>query len=483
MVDLHMHTKESDGTDAEWQLIEKLREAGIKTFSVTDHDTIGAVLGMEYWAPEDMLYIRGVEFSCLTEVRNCHILGYGFNKDVRAFGMMVEKANRQLRKIAETHMEYIAKEFGIEINDEDKQEITMYYGLTMWKDRLVEKLVSLGHADSKAEAIEKYIKPCKTNHLRPDAREAIQAILAAGGIPVWAHPYGGAGKREMHGEEFERQLQILLEAGLQGIECYYSAYDEEQVNSLLKVARKHNLWVSGGSDYHGDNKDVALGTLNSYGKVVTEDELTIIAELRRRQKEHPFPLIEVEEWHNYGDSFWLMPVRVKDITKNCAYIDNLDCMKDEEISISESSFEDFLYPMFKKHFDENLPENKNRWESYPSEERKYVKGFEWYLTDNFYTYGSIEAVLTDIEATAAILAEDYDEPRLDEIRKGLRNLPDYMPGYWRRKEKLSAEEADNIVRENREHILVFYKRFVDSLRSMMKAGEDADYKLISVCGP
>ena len=228
---------------------------------------------------------------------------------------------------------------------------------------------------------------------------------------------------------------------------------------------------------------MTLGTLNSYGKVVTEDELTIIAELRRRQKEHPFPLIEVEEWHNCGDSFWLMPVRAKDVTKNCAYIDNLDCMKDEEISISESSFEDFLYPMFKKHFDEDLPENKNRWESYPSEERKYVKGFEWYLTDNFYTYGSIEAVLTDIEATAAILAADYDEPRLDEIRKGLRNLPDYMPGYWRRKEKLSAEEADNIVRENREHILDFYKRFVDSLRSMMKAGEDADYKLISVCGP
>ena len=104
MVDLHMHTKDSDGTDVEWELVEKLREAGIRTFSVTDHDTIGAVSGMEYWAPEDMLYIRGVEFSCLTEVRNCHILGYGFNKDVRAFGRMVEKANRQLRKIAETHM-------------------------------------------------------------------------------------------------------------------------------------------------------------------------------------------------------------------------------------------------------------------------------------------------------------------------------------------------------------------------------------------
>ena len=483
MVDLHLHTMASDGTDEDWKLIEKLRKAGIRTFSVTDHDTIGAVSGMEFWAPEDMMYIRGVEFSCLTEVRNCHILGYGFNKDVRAFGRMVEKANRQLMRIAEAHMEYIAKEFGIEISTEDKQEITTHFGLTMWKDRLAGNLVSLGYAETKDEAAEKYIKPCKTNHLRPDAREAIQAILAAGGIPVWAHPYGGAGKREMHGEEFEKQLQILLEAGLQGIECYYSAYNEEQVKSLLEVARRHNLWVSGGSDYHGENKDVALGTLNSYGKVVSEEELTIIAELRRRQKEHPFPLIEVEEWHNYGDSFWLMPVKARDISKNCAYSDNLDCMEDEEISISESSFEDFLYPVFKKHFDKDLSENRQRWESYSSEERKYVKGFEWYLTNNFYTYDSMDEVLKEIEETAAILEKDYDDPRLNELRKGFGNLPDYMPGYWQRKEMMSEDEADRMVRENKAYILDFYRRFVDSIRSMIKAGEAAGYKLISVCGP
>ena len=483
MVDLHLHTMASDGTDEDWKLIEKLRKAGIRTFSVTDHDTIGAVSGMEFWAPEDMMYIRGVEFSCLTEVRNCHILGYGFNKDVRAFGRMVEKANRQLMRIAEAHMEYIAKEFGIEISTEDKQEITTHFGLTMWKDRLAGNLVSLGYAETKDESAEKYIKPCKTNHLRPDAREAIQAILAAGGIPVWAHPYGGAGKREMHGEEFEKQLQILLEAGLQGIECYYSAYNEEQVKSLLEVARRHNLWVSGGSDYHGENKDVALGTLNSYGKVVSEEELTIIAELRRRQKEHPFPLIEVEEWHNYGDNFWLMPVKARDISKNCAYSDNLDCMEDEEISISESSFEDFLYPVFKKHFDKDLSENRQRWESYSSEERKYVKGFEWYLTNNFYTYDSMDEVLKEIEETATILEKDYDDPRLNELRKGFGNLPDYMPGYWQRKEMMSEDEADRMVRENKAYILDFYRRFVDSIRSMIKAGEAAGYKLISVCGP
>lgn len=484
MVDLHMHTKESDGTDEEWALIEKLREAGIKTFSVTDHDTIGAVSGLEYWLPEDMTYIRGIEFSCWTEVRNCHILGYGFNKDVRAFGIMVEKAGQQLLKIGGTHIEYIAREFGIEISDEDKLEILMHYGLIRWKDRLAEKLVALGYADSEASAVEKYIQPCNTNNLRPHAREAIQAILAAGGIPVWAHPYGGAGKREMHGAEFEKQLHILLEAGLQGMECYYSAYDVQQVESLLAVAKEHNLLVSGGSDYHGESTDVALGSLNSYGKEVSEDELTIIAELKRRQREHPFPLIEVEEWHNYGASFWLMPIKIKDKAENSLYMENQICMKEQEISISESSFEDFLYPMFKQYFDGNLLENKNRWESYPSEpERKYIGGFEWYLTDNFYTFDAIENVLRDIELTAEVLEKDYDDPRLDKVRKGLRNLPVYLPGYWRREKELTEAEADAIARDHREHVLDFYRRFVKSIKDMMVAGKAAGYKLISVCGP
>ena len=287
MVDLHMHTRESDGTDDDRELIGKLRASGIRVFSVTDHDTIDAISGMEYWVPEDMVLIRGIEFSCVTEVRNCHILGYGFNKDVRAFGRMVKRAEERLRAIVQTQLDYITKECGIELDEDECHRLVWCYSKNGWKSQIAKMLVDGGHAETEDEAVERFIKPCHTNDMRPEARESIQAILAAGGIPVWAHPYGGAGKREMHGEEFERQLKILLEAGLQGIECYYSAYDEEQVESLLEVARKHNLWVSGGSDYHGANKDVALGALNNYDKVVMEEDLTILKELERRQKEHP----------------------------------------------------------------------------------------------------------------------------------------------------------------------------------------------------
>lgn len=223
---------------------------------------------------------------------------------------------------------------------------------------------------------------------------------------------------------------------------------------------------------------------NSYGEMMSEEDLIIIAELRQRQMDSPFHLIKIEEGHNYGDSFWLMPVRAKDIAKNCAYSDNLFCMKDEEISISERSFEDFLYTIFKKHFDENLPENKSRWESYPSEPKhKYITCFEWHLTDNFYTFDSIEAIIKEIEEISDILEKDYDDPQLEKMRIGFRHLYSYMPRYWRTNEKLTDLEKDNIAMDNKEHILDFYKRFVASLRKMMKAGAAAGYKLISVCGP
>lgn len=84
MIDLHIPTKESDGTDDSHSLLAKLRNAGVTIFSVTDHDNMDESLYMEYCCPQDMTFIRGIEFSCVTEVRNCHILGYGYNKDVRA---------------------------------------------------------------------------------------------------------------------------------------------------------------------------------------------------------------------------------------------------------------------------------------------------------------------------------------------------------------------------------------------------------------
>ncbi len=87
------------------------------------------------------------------------------------------------------------------------------------KPHLGNLLVSEGYAPDKNSAIEKYINPCKTGTDRIDGGKVIKAILASGGVPVWAHPLGGTDERELSVWEFEKQLKVLLDAGLMGMEC------------------------------------------------------------------------------------------------------------------------------------------------------------------------------------------------------------------------------------------------------------------------
>ena len=81
MTDLHMHSTASDGTDSPKELLNKVQEAGITVFSLTDHDTIEGVEEIEPLIPKGLTFIRGIEFSCITKAGKCHILGYGYDKD------------------------------------------------------------------------------------------------------------------------------------------------------------------------------------------------------------------------------------------------------------------------------------------------------------------------------------------------------------------------------------------------------------------
>ncbi len=273
-IDLHMHSIASDGTDSIQELLKKVRSAGIRTFSLTDHDTIDGVVEMETVVPEDMTFIRGIEFSCITAAGKCHILGYGYDKDAQAFIGILQLGKEKRRDKLRRRFEFLSENFGIEIPEAERE--MLFSKNSVGKPHLGNLLVSMGLAENKDAAIEKYINPCKTGSNRLPVGDVIRAILTAGGIPVWAHPYGGTGERVLSQEEFEQQLHIMLEAGVRGLECFYSEYNADQVASLVGTARGNGLLISGGSDYHGANKKVALGTLNAYGGLVTEDEITIL---------------------------------------------------------------------------------------------------------------------------------------------------------------------------------------------------------------
>ncbi|MCR4923517.1 MAG: PHP domain-containing protein [Lachnospiraceae bacterium] len=281
MVDLHMHSTASDGTDNIEKLLKKVRESGISVFSVTDHDTIEGSLEMEKIVPKDMTFIRGVEFSCKSDAGKFHLLAYNYDPSNKDILQLLDKAREKRRRKLETRLDFLENEFGIKLSEEESARLRSMN--SVGKPHLGNLLVSKGLAPDKGTAIKKYIDPCSTGSTRLNGIKVIKTVLLAGGIPVLAHPFGGTNEKEVSMEDFEKQLSILTEAGLQGLECYYSKYNEEQIKILVKRAEDMDLCISGGSDYHGKNKKVGLGTLNSYGLEVRESMLTLLERIKQKK--------------------------------------------------------------------------------------------------------------------------------------------------------------------------------------------------------
>ena len=102
-------------------------------------------------------------------------------------------------------------------------------------------------------------------------------MTTSGGIAVWAHPLGGEREEILTATEFRKRLDELVAYGIQGLECYYSRYTAEQEKFLVSAAEEKGLLISGGSDYHGTNKEnISLGKLCSENVKVSASQLTIL---------------------------------------------------------------------------------------------------------------------------------------------------------------------------------------------------------------
>ena len=128
--------------------------------------------------------------------------------------------------------------------------------------------------------MKKYLDEIKTGNTRFDGKEAIETIKSAGGIVIWAHPIGGEGERHLSPEEFLPKLEYMKKFGIQGLECYYSRYNMDEIEFLTDCARQNNLFITGGSDYHGSNKNIPLGRLNTQDIEIESSKLTILDKLK-----------------------------------------------------------------------------------------------------------------------------------------------------------------------------------------------------------
>lgn len=270
-VDLHMHSTASDGTNTPEELVKLVREAGITRFALTDHDTIKGISEVLKQDLTDLEFLPGVEFSCKTEFKKCHIIAFFAKMEHPAFLSLLNYGKSLRKEKFEKRIIWLKEQFGIEFTPEVLEELRG--NESVGKPHIAAELVKLGKARSVGEAIAYYFDGLKEKDDKIPSDIAIKGITDALGIAVWAHPLGGEGEKHFSEEEFNRQLSILKAQGIGGMECYYSRYSMEECRFLLKKAQEANLLVSGGSDYHGTVKSINLAELNTEGVIVTEEML------------------------------------------------------------------------------------------------------------------------------------------------------------------------------------------------------------------
>ena len=272
--DLHIHSNFSDGSDSIEQLVQNIQAAGLDIFALTDHDTIEGCIEMKKLIPAGVKFICGVELTCKAEDVKCHILGYYCNPENSDLKSLIEKGKILRRQKLETRIEYLKSAHGINLTSDELD--WLYSRRSVVKTHLANVLVKRGLACNNLDAMAKYLDGCKTGNTRFDGEEGINTIKTSGGIPIWAHPLGGEGEEHIGADEFYRKFETLKAAGIQGLECYYSRYNLDEIEFLVSFAKKNNLLISGGSDYHGTNKDIPLVRLNTENKPVNSSKLTIL---------------------------------------------------------------------------------------------------------------------------------------------------------------------------------------------------------------
>ena len=257
-LDLHMHTTISDGTDSPEMVLVRVKEAGIDLFSVTDHDAVrGCQTLLHLRRAEDPAFLPGVEFSCRDELGQYHILGYGYEPEAEAIHSVVDLGHSFRMNKVKARLDFLKTRFGFEFPEDELK--TLLSMPNPGKPHIGNLMVKFGYAETKEQAIRSFINQLhfRSEYVRPE--QAIRGILDSGGIPVLAHPSYGSGDQLILGEEMDRRIRRLMDFGLQGLEGFYSGFTAKLRSEILDFARKYELYVTAGSDYHGSNKLVRLG--------------------------------------------------------------------------------------------------------------------------------------------------------------------------------------------------------------------------------
>ena len=250
-IDLHVHSTFSDGTLTPTELVLHAIEMRLCAMALTDHDTIDGIQeAMIAGAENNLEIIPGIELSTFYNNKEIHIVGLYIDYTNEAF----KKELETLRDVRQNRNIKICEAFrnlGIDINYDDM--LKKYGDIVITRAHFADYLLKKGIVGSRNEAFDRYLgdnRPCNIPRKKMPPAEAITLIKSVGGVPILAHPT----LYHLGNDAMTQLMNYLCEAGLVGIEGIYSTYTMGEEIEIKNLAKKYNLLISGGSDYHGANK-------------------------------------------------------------------------------------------------------------------------------------------------------------------------------------------------------------------------------------
>lgn len=258
MIDLHTHSTESDGTLTPQELMQLASDSGLSAIALTDHDTVGGLSKAKPVAEKlGIELVPGIELSTDYNGTEVHMLGFYIDDTNPAFLKKLQEFidSRNLRN---EKMAFLLQKEGFSVTLENLYQ--EYPDSVITRAHFARYLVEHNFVKDRDTVFRKYLGDncrCYVPREKISPFEAIDLIHLGGGLAFFAHPV----LCHMNHDRLRFFVRDLKAAGLTGMEAVYSMNSPGDERNMKKLAQEFHLLISGGSDFHGENKPyIHLGT-------------------------------------------------------------------------------------------------------------------------------------------------------------------------------------------------------------------------------
>ncbi|HVO21596.1 MAG TPA: PHP domain-containing protein [Anaeromyxobacter sp.] len=270
-IDLHSHSRASDGQYAAAEVAERMAHAGVSVWALTDHDTVAGLPAAARAAGRlGLRLVPGIELSAFLDRREIHLLGHFVDPEHDGLRRFEDDLALHRRQRMHAIVERLSG-LGIRLQVADIEKFGD--GKTIGRPHVARAVLETGAVGSVKEAFDRYLgegRPAYVPRFRLEVDEAVRLVRGAGGTLTVAHP-GVSGLEK-------GDLARLAAAGVVGVETHHADHNPSTREKYLRLAEALDLVPTAGSDFHGE----AVSPDRRPGQVTMQPE-----ELRRLEARRP----------------------------------------------------------------------------------------------------------------------------------------------------------------------------------------------------